>query len=230
MKYLFLLVPALFLIVGCKTFEPPKSLPVGTWNYKLFMNGSEMGNASITFAETSNLYISTIVMSISAGDTQSTTKEIVTETKTFVPVKYETYNQITRNGITQNIDTVAIFNEKEITVKSNGQTARIIIDKPFVLPGNYLMKALLDKGYGKNSSVEVEIYSPLLELEDTVSAKQVVIGTENIEINGIREELLHMKGITADFQESDIYIDSNGVLHKARILMLNNLIELVIEK
>ncbi|MCL2025434.1 MAG: hypothetical protein FWG92_01360 [Leptospirales bacterium] len=230
MKYSLYIIPILFVIVGCKTFEPPKSMPTGTWNYKLFMNGSEMGHASVTSAETSNLYISTLIMSIKAGDTQSTTKEIVTETKDFVPVKFETYNQVILNGQTQNIDTVAIFNGKEITVKNQDHIARIIIDKPFVLPGNYLTKVLLDKGFEKNTSVTVEIYSPLLELEDTVTVKQIVVGTANVEINGIRENLLHLKQIMADFQESDVYLDSNGVLRKIRILMLNNLIEMVIEK
>jgi len=231
MKNILCFVPILFVIVGCSTLAPPKSIPTGTWDYKLFMNGSEMGNASVSSIETPSLYISTTLMSIKVGNVQSTVKEIVTETKTFVPVKFETYNQVITNGNIQNINTIAVFNGKEITVvNSQGQTARIIINKPFVLPGNYLTKALLDKGYAKNSSAEVEVYSPLLELEDTISVKQTVIGIESIEINGTKEELFHIKEIMADYQQSDVYIDQNAVPRKIRILMLNNLIELVIQK
>ena len=230
MKYLLYFVSIFFFVAGCKTFAPPKSIPAGTWNYKLFMNGTQMGTASLTSAETSVHYISTIVMSIEVAGAQSTTKEILTETKTFVPVKFEAYNQVITNGIVQNMDTVAVFNGKEITVSSQGQIARVIIDKPFVLPGNYLTKALLDKGYVKSSLVEAEVYNPLLELEDTVLIRQEVLGIEIVEINGVKEELLHIREIIVDFQQSDMYIDSSGVPRKISALMLNNLLELVIEK
>jgi hypothetical protein len=231
MKKLIVLMTALSLLAGCKTvMDTPKSIPMGSWNYKLYMNGAEMGSAVLTYEEKANLYISTMTMSIAAGPVQSTSKEVVTETKSFVPVKLEIYNQVISNGSTQNIDIVAVFNGKDIDVTAGGNTARITIDKPFVLGGNYLAKALLDKGFAKNSSATTDIYSPSLELEDTIKVEERVIGVDTVSINGKEESLIHIKQIMEDFQESDIHIDSKGVVRKMRTLMLNNLMELVIDK
>ena len=129
----------------------------------------------------------------------------------------------------QEINTVASFEGAKVTVSTGGKAANVVIDGPFILDGNFFMNSMLEKKFSKGSIVEARMYDPSFEIEDTIRVRVQVMGVETVDIDGKERSLLHIKQIIENFKNIDIYLDENGITQKARILMLNNVIELVIK-
>jgi hypothetical protein len=91
---------------------------MGTWEYRLILNGMDIGSATVINEEKESQYLSTITMNMSVGNVQNSSKQIVTETRSFEPVKLEIYNRIINGKDVQEINTIASFKGKEITVTS----------------------------------------------------------------------------------------------------------------
>lgn len=232
-KLLILLAALLFTIIGCKTettIDSPKSIPMGTWNYSLIMNGFNIGKAVVKSEEDATHYTSTIMMNMQLGETTSVSNESIVETKSFIPVKLETYNQVVAKGIVQEMKLTAVFKSSSITLTIDGKTEHINIDRPFFLAANYFMQTLIEKKYAIGSSVEADVYLPSIELEDTITVKETVKGIEKISINGQTETLFHTVQEIEGIPVADAYIDKNGVARKMIMNILNNKLEMVITK
>jgi hypothetical protein len=231
MKKISALIVLLLLLSlsGCG-MSAPRTIPMGTWEYRLILNGMDIGSATVINEEKESEYLSTITMNMSVGNVQNSSKQIVTESRSFEPVKLEIYNRIVNGKNEQKINTIASFKGKEITVTSGSTTSTVSIDHPFVLDGNFFITKMIEKRFETGSHVESSIYDPSFELENTIRVKVLVVGQEKLTINGNLKKVFHMKQIIENFKEIDIYIDEKGVTQKADILMLNNRIELVIKE
>ncbi len=206
----------------------PEDIPTGTWNYRLLANGVEAGTATISNEKNDGLYITETVMEMSMGQIQSTTRNIVTETLDFKPVKLETYNTVNNSGRKNTINTVATFEGKNVTLKFDDHKATVTLDSPFIIDGNYLLSELIKKGFKKGTEAAALMYEPTIELESLIKIRAGVMGKKTVIINGKKEKLLHVIIAIEDQQTVDLYLDSNGIARKTVVVMLNNRIELEI--
>jgi len=228
MKRLALLLILFTAAPGCSV-KTPTSIAQGTWAYQLLMNGVKIGTASVSNSQRDGLFISAIQMDMVLGEVKNTTRQIITETADFKPVKLEIYNTIINGKQRQEINTIAEFKNKTVQLTAGGQKTRFTIEKPFILDGNYFMDFLIKKNFKKGTQVSAFLYDPTFETEDPINVRMKVEGIERVIINGKPKQLIHIVQRIENSKNIDIFIDENGIAQKAIILMLNNRIELIIK-
>ena len=233
-KYLLLSVVFLYAILGCKTetiVETPKSIPMGSWNYTVSINGMLVGDAIVKSEQNDKNYITTISMNMQFSEKiKIVSNDVLIETKAFVPVKYEMNSTTSMQGKTQKTSMSVVFNGNNITVVIDGQTEKLQLEKPFMLAGNYFANSQIEKGYKPGSTVEADVYMPAMELEDTIACKETVVGVEKVMVNGALETLIHLKQELDGVTYAESYIDQHGIVRKMVMDVMNNKIELNITK
>lgn len=228
MKRLALLLILFTTAPGCSV-KTPTSIAQGTWTYQLLINGVEIGTASVSNIQRDGLFTSTIQMDMVLGKVKNTTRQIITETADFKPVKLEIYNTIINGKKRQEINTVAEFNNKTVQLTAGDHKTQFTIEKSFILDGNYFMDFLIKKSFKKGTQVSALLYDPTFETEEPINVKMKVKGRERVIINGKPKQLIHIVQRIENSKNIDIFIDENGIAQKAIILMLNNRIELIIK-
>ncbi|HPA72193.1 MAG TPA: hypothetical protein PKY31_07990 [Spirochaetota bacterium] len=212
---------------GC--FNVPGKLPSGTWNYALLINGNRVGTAVISFRAEGDALVSTTELTMKAGAVTNVSKQIVTETKDFRPVKLESYNRIVTGSGTQEINTVAVFNGRKVELVTGSEKTTFEIDRDFRLEGNFMLSQLIMGKFKKGMIVESWIYEPSIDPETPVLMKARVEGRENVLIGGRELAAVRVIEYIARVKSFDMFIDEKGVLLKADLTMLNTNIQLVRE-
>ncbi len=223
----FILLALLPFIIGC--FNPPRELPNGSWKYALLLNGIRVGEAAVSSRAEGNNLVSTMELTMKAGAVTNISRQIVTETRDFRPLKLETYNKIITGKVIQEIDTVAVFNGRKVELVEGGEKRSFEIDRDFYLEGNYILDRLIKGGFEKGMAVEAYIYEPSIDPEVPVLMKARVVGRETITIGGARHDAIRVVEYIEKFKSFDMFIDDKGVLLKAELTMLNLNIQLVRE-
>jgi hypothetical protein len=221
------LIATVMLVFACA--KRPAALPSGTWNYALYLNGNKVGSAAISNVHEGGHRVSIIEMTMKAGEVESVSKQIITETTDFKPVKYETYNIIIKGNIVQNINTVATFEGKKVKLSADNSVQEIEIERDFKLEGNYMLAKLIEGKFDKGLKVESYIYEPAIDPEIPVLMKAYVVGNESVTIAGKRYDAVHVIEYIEKFKSFDMYLDGQGALLKAELTMLNMNIQLVRE-
>ena len=233
-KYLLLLLVFLYAVLGCKTetiIETPKSIPMGSWNYTVSINGMLVGDAIVKSEQNNKHYITTVSMNMQLAEKiKIVSNDVLIETKAFVPVKYEMNSTTSMQGKTQKTSMSVTFDDNNITVVIDGRKEKLQLEKPFMLAGNYFAHSQIEKGYKTGNTVEADVYIPALELEDTIACKETVVGVEKVMINGALETLIHLKQELDDVTYSESYIDQHGIVRKIVMDLMNNKLELNIIK
>lgn len=219
----------LFLLITACSGKTPTAIPRGTWEYRLLMNGVEIGTASVSNDRKNNFFISTVKMDMMLGKIKNSTRQTITETTDFKPVKLEIFNTVINDRDRQEINTIAEIKDGRILLTAGGSSSEIKIDKPFILDGNYFMNFFIKNKFKKGSEVSALLYDPSFEAEEPINVKMTMKGHENITLNGKTRRLIHLVQRIENSKNIDIYIDEMGVAQKAIILMLNNRIELIIK-
>jgi hypothetical protein len=126
------LVTILIITAAAACSPKPETIPQGTWNYDLLINGIKAGSAIISGTSSGNYYISKSEMYLYMGPVENKSVQIITETKDFKPVKLEVYNTVTDKsaGKKQEINKVAVFNGNEVTLKTGNYESKIKIENP----------------------------------------------------------------------------------------------------
>ncbi len=221
-------VIAIALFLGTCT-KAPSALPSGSWQFALYLNGNRVGSASITQSNESGRYVTITEMTMKAGEVTSISKQIITETENFTPVKYETYNKIIKGSMVQNIDTVAEFSGRKVKLIAGTSIQEIELEKDFKLEGNYFLSKLIEAGFKKDMKVEAYIYEPAIDPETPILMKVYALGRENIKIGEETHLAFHIIEYIEKFKSFDMYLDEKGMLLKAELTMLNMNIQLVRE-
>jgi hypothetical protein len=205
------------------------TVPTGTWKYRLVVNGADIGKAVVTNAVVAGNYVTAVGMEIDAGYVKNTSRQIITETLDFKPVKLEVYNKTTQNGKVSEVKTIAKFNDGRVELDTGESRTTFTIEKPFVLEGNYFMQELIKAGFKPGAVIENYVYEPSVDIEAPILILVKVIGKEDVTINGKTKNLLHLGYSIENLKNIDAYIDDNGVTHKTIIVMLNNKMEMLLE-
>lgn len=226
-RFTFRLIATIMLLGACS--KTPVALPSGNWNYALLLNGNRVGTAAISNLRENGRYITITEMTMKAGDVTSVSKQIITETEDFTPIKYETYNKIIKGNLVQNIDTVAVFEGKKVKLTAGTSTQEIELERDFKLEGNYMLSKLIAGGFKKGMKVESYIYEPAIDPEIPVLMKAMVLGRESVKIGEKSHDAFHVIEYIAKFKSFDMYLDEQGALLKAELTMLNMNIQLIRE-
>ena len=221
----YLIVALLGLSLVCS--KRPEKIPTGRWNYKLYVNASEVGTAVISNSFKDGRYISSTEMTMKTGDVVNMTRQIVTETADFKPLRLETYNRIDQGGKSQRIDTVALFKGRTVELTTGAGKKTLLLEKDFILEGNYFLAKLIEGKFRKGLELKADIYDPAIELEEPIPLKVLCLGRETIEIFGKSRTVYHISETIEGIKGIDLYFDEEGVLLKGVIIMLNLAIELV---
>ena len=164
-----------------------------------------------------------------AGAIVNTTKQTIVETTEFAPVRLEIQNKIIHGGITENIDTTAVFKGKTVTLTAGSDTSTFTMEKPFVLDGAIYIHEIIRNEFKEGTEISFSVYEPSIETEEPVSLKLKVLGAEMVTVGNTQKELVHITEAIAGIKNINIYIDKQGITHKAVITMLNNRLELVLQ-
>lgn len=221
-KYLLIIA-----LVTLSCYNIPKEILNGKWHYKLFFNGIEVGSSEISNKIVDDNYVSSTEIRMRIGEITTISKESVTETRDFRPLKLESYTQIVNDDQVQKTEIQANFVGRIVELTTNNDRSTYEIDKDFILDGNYFMAKLIEGKFKEGLEVKSYIYHPSIEVEEPVMVKVKVIGTENVNIDGKEESLIHIAQSIEDIKNIDLYIDKKGILKKSTINMLNIKIELI---
>lgn len=206
-----------------------ETIPTGTWHYRLLVNGANIGHAVVSNTLSGDLWISSMKMEMDAGYVRNTTRQVVTETRDFRPVKLEVDTSTTTDAGITTMKTVARFTGDRVDLETDGRKNVITIKEPFILEGNYFMNELIKNRFKKGTVIRHRIYEPSVDIEEPVLVIIKVIGRERVEIQGEKETLTHIGYAIENLKHLDVYIDDKGVTRKSVITMLNNRLEMVAE-
>lgn len=220
---IFLSLIIILLTASCG--RVPESITNGEWNYTLTVNGVEAGSAVITNTTAGDRFISSTAMYLSMGTIKSSTIQTVTETLDFKPLQLDISNTIedSSTGNRQVISKKAVISANNITLTSDGITAKYIIDKPFIIDGNYITDRLIKERFREGVEIRAHMYEPTVETDRTILVIVNVIGRETITSGGNRIDVIHVKERVEKLKSVDIYINENGIMEKTVIKMLNNI-------
>jgi hypothetical protein len=207
----------------------PSEIPSGTWNYKLLVNDSPVGSATLSNRREKDTYVITSDLLMTVGDVKNSSKQIVTETLDFKPLKIETYNRTTQGAMVQNVDTVAIIQGRNVEVQAGRLKTRVTLDRDFILDGNYIMSWLIAGKFKEGMHLRAYIYDPSIEVDRVIPISTRLLGRETVTIGGKPMRLYHVIQSLESVKSADSYLDEQGILFKAVIRMLNLKIELVRE-
>jgi hypothetical protein len=204
-------------------------IPTGTWKYKLLVNGANIGKAVVTNEIASNNYVSTMDMEMNAGYVRNSTRQVITETLDFKPVKLEVYNKTIQNDQASEIKTIAKFKGDRVDLDTGDSKSIIKIEKPFVLEGNFFMQELIKADLKPGTVIKNYVYEPSVDIETPILMIVKVLGREKVSIDGKVKNLLHLGCSVENLKNIDMYVDDAGVTQKTVIVLLNNKLEMILE-
>jgi hypothetical protein len=226
MKKYIIIIIIFFMFSNCHS--APDKIAQGEWNYKLFVNGLEVGTAIISNRISDSNYISTSEYNMKLADMNTITKDIITETTDFKPVKLESYSKIENAGKVHETKIISIFKGKEVELAFGDKKYNYTVTRDFIIDGNYFMSKLIEAKFRQGYEITNYVYNPSVEAETPIKATTKVAGYEKIMINGKEFNLIHITQSIENIKDNvDLFIDNNGILQKGIISMLNLKIELI---
>ncbi len=225
------IIPILAVIIVTFSCAPafPRSVPTGTWKYRLVVNGTPMGRCISSTELKDGKYTSVTDMEVNAGTIKNHVKQTVVETVDFKPVSLESVSTMDNNGKVEKTSMKAAFDGNQVKLTTDGTTATYTIGRPFILEGNYHMGELIKLGFKNDSVVKAYVYEPSIDYEQATLMIVKVLGRERMTVAGKERDLIHVGFAIENMKNIDMYIDEKGVMIKAVIIMLNNRMELELE-
>ncbi len=228
MKKLLLCTVILLITAGaCR--KSAGEIPTGTWTYRLLVNGAAIGKAVASNKVVNGRYVSTMDMEMDAGYIKNTSRQIITETLDFKPVRLELYNKTIQNDQVSEVKTIANFTGNKVELDTGEGKSTVTITRPFILEGNYFMKELIRNEFKQGTIIRNYIFEPSVDTEEPVLIMVKVLGREDVSINGKTKNLIHLGFSIENLKNIDSYIDNDGITQKTVITMLNNRLELVLD-
>ena len=207
-----------------------KSL-TGSWTYDILVNGQNIGISRTIIESKGNTWVVTTTMDVKTGTvSNSVWHRIIEEKGSFRPVEISIRNIIRQGEMEETVTTRARFNGRTVELSEDGKKRTLILEEEFHLDGNYLLVHILKEGLTPGTHYMTRIYDPSLEPDSTVPVEVEVKGTKTVNIMGKEKKLFHVIQKIKNLKYIDMYIDSNGVLYKAEIVMLNNSLELILKE
>ncbi|HOM87163.1 MAG TPA: hypothetical protein PLH80_06495 [Spirochaetota bacterium] len=222
-KLSIIIVAVVFSICGCDT-DSPSEIPVGTWEYDLLVNGVQLGSATISNKVEDNHYVYSFDLTMGNGQTQS--NDVIVETLDCKPVKLEKHTYINAPA-QQRLDIIAECNGKQITLTENNNKTVIVLDKDYILDGNYFLYQLIKNKFKEGRTIRHNVYDPSIEREDAIPVTITLVGKETIAINSIPYRAWRVDQSIGKIKNIIVYLDDKGVVLKTSISMLNMKLDVI---
>ena len=228
--FLLLLIAACIITCSYESKSTPASIPEGTWDYDLMVNGVKAGKAVISNTVSDNNYIIKRELYLNIGPIENKAVHTVMETIDFKPVKLEEHNTIIDRAADtiQEIKRTAIFEGAYITFQSGDQKSKFKIEENFILDGNYFISELIKHQFKQGTIIKARIYEPSVEIDSTIHAVAEVKGYSTVKVRNKSMKLLHLSFRIENFKNIDMYLNEQGITEKTVMKMLNN--EFVMER
>ena len=207
----------------------PSSIPLGKRNYILLVNGVKLGTATLDFIKEEKRYITSLEMQMDAKYVKNYSKQIITESLDFKPIKYEQYNKTQDGKNIEETKIIADFNGTAVTLIALDKKTTFTMEKPFIIDGNFFLGELIKNKFKNGTSIHAQLYDPSIEAEEPIPVVVKVLERKKIFVNEKEKELIHVVQAIKSHKIVDYYFDENGIAQKATISMLNNVFELVLE-
>jgi len=202
-------------------------IQTGDWDYKLLMNSVKIGTASFKNRFEKKKYISSSEIKMKVSGVINFSKQVITETKDFRPLKIEIQNKIITDKKIQDNKTTVVVKKNKLEVSSGDLKSTVKPNRPFIFDGHFIMANLLKNNFKKDLEIKKYIYDPSIDLKKPFLVIVKVIGTEKVLINNEELELVHLKQSIENIKTIDFYVNFKGIMQKAVIEMANNKIELL---
>jgi hypothetical protein len=204
-------------------------VPLGTWNYGVFVGKNRIGSAASVVSFSSGQYVSTMDMTIKIAEAIVMTSETAKESQTFAPISYSSStSSVLKDTVTRDIIS-AEFSGGKITLKRAGETKQYEFKEPFVISGNILIAGLLKGKLANNLEMKGMTYSPGYEEESLIPVSEKVIGKESVTLPSGKKDLIHTVQTMGPIRNIHNYMDSKGNVYKTSISMLNMTLDLILE-
>jgi hypothetical protein len=229
MKKIFSAVIILLLSTPLFSQSVQSNVPLGTWNYGVFIGKNRIGTSSSAITFAADQYVSTMDMTIRVSDAIVTTREVTKETSSFTPVSYfSSTTSILKDAVTRDLINADITDGK-VTLKRAGETKEYEFKEPFIISGNILLAGLLKGKLAKDLEIKGRTYSPAFDEESLISVSEKVIGRESVALPSGKKDLIHTIQSLGPIRNIHNYMDSKGTVYKTSISMLNMTLDLILE-
>lgn len=219
-----IIVFTLLTVCACSA-HAPGTIPVGTWQYDLLVNGVEMGKATIQNSIEDNQYVYRFDLTMGNGTTRS--QDTIVETLECKPVKLEKHTYIKQTTTEQKMDIIAQCNGRTITLIENNMKSIITLDQDYVLDGNYFLYMLIQNKFKKGLQITHNVYDPSIERESAIPVTIKLIGTETISVNSVLYKAWKIEQSIGKIKNIIVYLDEHGVVLKSSIKMLNMQLDII---
>ncbi|GAB4220202.1 MAG: hypothetical protein Kow00102_06510 [Spirochaetota bacterium] len=219
-----IIVFTLLTVCACSA-QAPSSIPTGTWQYDLLVNGVEMGKATISNSIVDNQYMYRFDLTMGNGITRS--QDTIVETLECKPVKLEKHTYIKQATAQQKLDIIAQCNGRTITLIENNMKSIITLDQDYVLDGNYFLYMLIQNKFKKGLQITHNVYDPSIEREAVIPVTIKLTGTETISVNSVLYKAWKIEQSIGKIKNIIVYLDQNGVVLKSSIKMLNMQLDII---
>ncbi|HNX57761.1 MAG TPA: hypothetical protein PKK43_01585 [Spirochaetota bacterium] len=215
---------------GVSSPDTKMVLPLGTWQYGVYIGKDKIGNAFVTLAVEDGLYVSKLEMTIRFGDPIVTTREVTKEKLDFTPVSFSSSNVVVlKDNVTRDLVSAEI-NGKNISLKRGKDAAKTVtIEGPFVVSGNILTCALVNKKFAVGVEEKAMVYDPTIDEDAVVPVSEKVLGKETVDLPSGRRSLFHTVQSIGPLRSINNWVDEKGVSYKTTIDMLNSKIDMYLE-
>jgi hypothetical protein len=221
---LAIIIIMFFSVCACSA-HAPGTIPVGTWQYDLLVNGVEMGKATISNSIEDNHYVYRFDLTMGNGITQS--QDTIIETLDCKPVRLEKHTYIKQASSEQKLDIIAQCNGRTITLLENNIQSTITLDQDYVLDGNYFLYMLIQNKFKQGLQVRHNVYDPSIEREAAIPVTITLAGTETISVNSVLYKAWKIEQSIGKIKNIIVYCDQNGVVLKSSIKMLNLQLDII---
>lgn len=207
-----------------------KQIPTGKWKYQILIKDQIIGDAEIETALKENNYINRSTLTIKSKKITNKSILVITESKKFEPIKYESYKITSINNNEAISKIVANFKKNKITVKTDLTNTIITIKEPFLLEGNYFLNELLNKKFSQNFSINKKIYEPSISNTKLLNYQIKSLGLKKVKFKNNFIKLYHIKQEIPNLTEINSYFNEKGILQLAKIKSFDTIIKLRIVK
>jgi len=223
--YVFAILSFLFV----SAHSTPTDVRGGSWEYDVLVNGILVGKSTISSTITNGQHVHQSDMTMTIGQVSTTTKQKVTETEKYTPVKFE-ISVVTIYGTNKTtMETMATFDGKKVTLKTGESVQTFTITRPFVLDGNYFYSELVKNKFVKDSEASAYLYHPSIEAREPFKVTVKVLGKETVLIRDKQKNLIHVAFFMETIKQADYYLNDDGAAERIEQRFMNNTVELILK-
>ena len=230
---LFFLVFCFVVLFSCATKqnEPiAKKLPLGTLNYKVFINGAVAGKCVVSSKKDGNIFVTETRNKISLSGIQMDIIEITKELENFDPIETSFTSILKKGSLKSKTSISAKCNGGIIYINTDGVIEKYTPNEKFYFSTSVITQSLISNKFKKSSSAKAKIYSPYLNPKKLINVKTEIVDEKTKKIDGKKVHLFETLMTIDGSAKETIFIDLNAIPNIIEMSIMNLKMEMVLQK